>query len=1211
MRNPNDISVLTIAVFLLSSGLVSSQSLMDSYPCPKECTCTQRKPGAILVDVVCNLKRLNFFSNFSVIQTTIPSILYVVCISPEEAELRNFMFKDLRSFLGISFTNCRFSYMPTDVFDGMLSLRHISVDNAKYLRIAEDIFTKNRKITHLTITNSDLETVPSLCALRSLQFINFTNNNIANFTNLGMNCANGVSLRQLKTVILSKNAFQTIDTKIGITAPNIWELDVDNCDISYIEHDVLHDLPYLGWLDLSNNSLTSLPPELLSNNDKLQVLAIGENPIEELPDDFLGWNTQLVVLGLSKTSLNDSIWESLSPLRSLRELQLADNNITRVDRTAMESLTHVEYLDLSGNEISNLNDQIFSRQDHLKTLLLNGNKIRNIEEHSFTGLSNLTKLDISRNDVSKVDNRSISILTALRHLNISHNNLSSVPNVAKLTHLTALDVGYNIIENVSEGTFGDLVSVEELNLSNNRIKEIPRHIFSIASRLERLDISNNEIEVIHQNSFRGPTNLRWLYMKNNKLKDINKILLHLPSLIHLDLSENEIATALYDGVFPTSLEFLSLAHNNISTIALYTFYKLNSIRTVDLRFNYLESIKPDALVMSPSVLTPTVIYLAGNELKCDCKLKWLRDIIDRPPVHGSLFIEDLNQLTCQAGFRIGQGTPLKEVDSQNMLCHYTQECDTRTCRCCDFDPCICKYNCPNPCECFHQKKKGADHFVVCSGKNITVPPRFPSITTDLRLDGNNLSVLRKLSFFSLISVEVIYLNDSGIQHMENGAFKGTSGLKRLFLDHNYLQEIRRDVFDWITNLTELHLENNLISFIEKGTFVNLLHLRKLYLDHNNLKEITNVIMYKEPPLRVLSLSENPWSCECDFLEKFYTFVLTHDAIIDRFSVECEEIAIPYSTYSVSFGGKWFSKEVMNIDMKYMCPHVNITLPVEENRTRERPIAQILIRSTYDHPYYVIIGISLFISFIMCIIGLIYRSYVQVYVYSKCGVRLKCNSHESEKLYDAFVSYSHKDSDFVEREIISRLEGGENEYNLCAHQRDNSPYNTSEVVDAIENSRRTIMVLSNNFIDHEWSQYDFQTSHHNALVNRQSSLIIVILHDINQKRLNKVLRLFLRISNKLRYDDPWFWDKLIYVMPENPVRKTPRDVVNLNETVIEKPPDVVPTSVGSSVDDEGYETPVSRSASRHDNEKFPSLESFSLHSVNNIYEEIGAKSTLDV
>ena len=109
-----------------------------------------------------------------------------------------------------------------------------------------------------------------------------------------MNCANGVFLRQLKTVILSKNAFQTIDTKIGMTAPNIWELDVDNSDISNIEHDVLHDLPYLGWLDLSNNSLTSLPPELLSNNDKLQVLAIGQNPIEELPDGFLGWNTQLV-----------------------------------------------------------------------------------------------------------------------------------------------------------------------------------------------------------------------------------------------------------------------------------------------------------------------------------------------------------------------------------------------------------------------------------------------------------------------------------------------------------------------------------------------------------------------------------------------------------------------------------------------------------------------------------------------------------------------------------------------------------------------------------------------------------------------------------------------------------------------------------------------------------------------------------------------------
>ena len=82
-----------------------------------------------------------------------------------------------------------------------------------------------------------------------------------------------------------------------------------------------------------------------------------------------------------------------------------------------------------------------------------------------------------------------------------------------------------------------------------------------------------------------------------------------------------------------------------------------------------------------------------------------------------------------------------------------------------------------------------------------------------------------------------------------------------------------------------------------------------------------------------------------------------------------------------------------------------------------------------------------------------------------------------------MAYHRDDSDWVRNELNKNLGVPDNDseeniptkFKFCIHERDFLPGNTIEdnIVNAIENSRKTILVLSGNFLTSGWCEFELQ------------------------------------------------------------------------------------------------------------------------------------------
>ena len=708
------------------------------------------------------------------------------------------------------------------------------------------------------------------------------------------------------------------------------------------------------------------------------------------------------------------------------------------------------------------------------------------------------------------------------HVDFSNNGLNS------LGFLQITTVNINIYANFSNNGLRNVNLTDRFHLIRSGWDNIQ------TSRMRLLDLSYNQFNDSFNLGIEDPlfSHLHELYLHHNSLTrlplfsifpfPLSTITLRdLKQLRILDMSHNFITKiASYD--LPSdeysSLVRIDFSHNSLRTLAdiVYTGKYLTNVDFSYNRINF-SSIWPHNITVTPLDRTRTSVYLSGNDITHldisqldQTQINNLHNILENFDLH-----LDGNPIQCSCEthrmfkYLISYSQserPDANIDDlpnfsfykSHWKCIYPSEWAGIPLmqileyeydqRCVESLP-----NCSGECFCYHSWNFNKATVAYCSHNSkhvhVELPQTLPESTSHLHFADNKLASLCQ-EYSYLHNLKVLDLGWNDIHTICVGIFGNLNQVVELNLSNNHLKKLPDDI-DQMVNLTKLLLANNVLTELPTS-ILNMQNLEKIDITGNTLR------------------------CDCD------TFWMT-DWLVNSFT----KVENPYSIVCVSGQGQ--GKHMIELKENDVGCH------------NESSVMQ-----------YALIGVASVFALTMILATVIYRykGYIKIWLYTRFGFHPwdKVKENLQEKDYDAFVSFCRKDVDWVLKTLLPYLEAPQCGFHLCVHDRDFVPgvTITKNIMTAIKCSRRTILVLTPDFIKSGWCDLEFQAAHKRALDDRSNFLIAVVLKEVNEKDLDETLKLYMKTNTYVAADDKWFWQKMLYAMPKVPIDKLKAQKNNQND-----------------------------------------------------------------
>ncbi|NWY74275.1 TLR5 protein, partial [Erithacus rubecula] len=329
-------------------------------------------------------------------------------------------------------------------------------------------------------------------------------------------------------------------------------------------------------------------------------------------------------------------------------------------------------------------------------------------------------------------------------------------------------------------------------------------------------------------------------------------------------------------------------------------------------------------------------------------------------------------------------------------------------------------------------------------------------------------------------------------------------LQILYLNNNYLSALPEEIFRGLTSLKILNLASNLLSHLSPGLFPQSLI---------NLNLSGNQLFSPEPEvfmtLRILDITHNSFVCDCAL----------------------KSLLVWLNETNVTLAGSQSDR---------YCVHPPAFAGV--------PLSFLTYDDCDEDELQQTLRLSLcIISSVICLVFL-----VAAIIFTRCRgtcfiwyktitKRLIDNqpqvADKSEYKYDAYLCFSKNDFEWVQNSLLKHLDSqyfDKNRFTLCFEERDFLPgeEHINNIRDAIWNSRKTICVVTRQFLKDGWCVEAFNFAQSRYFCDLKDVLIMVVVGSLSQYQLkkHKPIRNFLQRSQYLRWpedyqDVDWFLDNL--------------------------------------------------------------------------------------
>lgn len=632
---------------------------------------------------------------------------------------------------------------------------------------------------------------------------------------------------------LSVNKISKIKASDFKNLPHLKELYLDRNAISHIDTGAFADLISLKMLDLNGNKLGKLEDDLFDGLRNLTELRINSNHIEVVAPACFKSLTSLTFLDISHNGLKElkQVHFILQQLPNLKHLSICRNGLTNFKSQELTNGSLIlTSLDVSQNpiEIFQITADIFPHLTRLAIGDTQGKKQIIWDVHNKTFLHQVSSLDVS------------GIYLAFDDMKTLLESVSSSLTILKMNNITLTLTKYRISQLVNISC--TIPTMSKFLLQKNNLTFIHSSLFHLCVNVTELDVGDNKIKTIQDGAFRSIHGLRILTLSKNKLQFVPVAIRNLPTLSELDLSQNHISKlGCNDFANLTKLRNLNLYKNSITILKDCVFKDLIRLEVLKIHNNMISDMRNAFTNLSKL----KQLHLNMNKLtviKCG-EFLGLNSLLN-------LSLHDNQIHTLENGSFLGLRSLINLLLQSNSI-----QTDGM------------KDGCLNDLVSLQRLDLGKNHIRYHSSSPLREPPfshlshlkTLAMPTQRLRgksqLPCNILQGLTNLTVFSTRNCQLLSL--------PKDMFKYTPQLQKLDISSNDFPDLSLDLFSPIQNIKSLYISRIDLQSLDFLIEVNFTKLEFIQARENEFSVINEDVMDSLPSLLYLDIVKNSFSCDCN------------------------------------------------------------------------------------------------------------------------------------------------------------------------------------------------------------------------------------------------------------------------------------------------------------------------------------------------------------